>query len=131
MRYIAQNFTLRFTLSFTICAALLLASGVPLLVSEASQGQGQGHGGRIVPPKHKKLESTLPDLEDVKNESNVEREAPPPIHSSMRSPKLSEKPWNGRRVGDSETPQQQLDQPVATVDKKTRRAHAHKRLSPA
>src|SRR6185369_11252045 len=98
MYQIAQNFTLRITLSFTICASLLLLPGVSLL-SEASQGQGQGpsHNDR---PRHKKPEGTLPDLEGVKNESHVEREAPAPIPSTMRSKKNEGKPWDGRRVGD-------------------------------
>src|SRR5258705_7156845 len=106
MYQIAQNFTLRITLSFTVCASLLWLPGVSLL-NEASQGQGAANTAR---PRHKRPEGTLPDLEEVKNESNLEREAPPPIPSTMRSPKLSEKPWNGRRVGDPETRQPEPDQ---------------------
>jgi len=82
MYQIAQNFTLRIILSFTVCASLLLLPGVSLL-SEASQG------GRVVRPQRTRLEGTWPNLEDVKGESHLEREAPPPIPSTMRSPKLS------------------------------------------
>ena len=45
MSKIAQNFTLRLILSFTICASLLLLPGVSLL-SEASQGQGRAWSRR-------------------------------------------------------------------------------------
>ena len=78
MYQIAQNFTLRLILSFTICASLLLLPGVSLL-SEASQGQGQS-AATDARPRHKKPEGILPDLEDVKNESHVEREAPLVTH---------------------------------------------------
>src|ERR1700741_2606135 len=123
MYQIAQNFTLRLTLSFTICASLLLLPSVSPL-SEASQGPS-AHSTR---PRHKKPEGIFPDLEDIKNESHVEREAPPAIPSTMRSPKLSEKPWNGRRVGDPETRQ---SEPDAGSDKRTERAHARRRINPA
>src|SRR6185503_9500331 len=126
MYQIAQNFTLRIILSFTICASLLLLPGVSLL-SEASQGQS---AGKAVRPQRTRLEGTWPNLEDVKGESHLEREAPPPIPSTMRSPKLSEKPWNGRRVGDPETTGRDLDQAVV-VQKRIRRAHAHRRMNPA
>jgi Domain of unknown function (DUF4214) len=123
MYQIAQNFTLRLTLAFTICASLLLLPGVSLL-SEASQGQDQGVS-RSARPRHKKPEFTLPDLEDVKNESHVEREAPVPIPSTMRAKRNEGKPWDGRRVGDPETSQSPPD-----VDRQTRRAHARRRVSP-
>ena len=123
MYKIAQNFTLRLTLSFTICAALLLLPGVLLLVSEASQGQSAGRSAR---PRHKKPEGTFPDLEEVKNEANVEREAPPPIPSTRRAKRNEGKPWDGRRVGDPEPPPGQQDH----AEKQTRRAHARRRVSP-
>lgn len=127
MSKIGRNFTLRLILSFTICASLLWVPGVSLL-SEASHGQGQS-AGRDGRPRPRKPEGTLPDLEEVKKESKVEREAPPPIPSTMRSPKLSEKPWDGRRVGDPETTSRRLDQAVV-IDKKIRRAHAQARRTP-
>src|SRR4029079_15642780 len=123
MYQIAQNFKLHLVLSFTICASLLLLPGVSLL-SEASQGQGQS-AATNAGPRHKQPEGILPDLEDIKRESGTERIAPGPIHSTQRSPTLSEKPWNGRRVGDPETMQRQLDQAVV-VNQKIRRAHAHR-----
>ena len=122
MYQIAQNFTLRIILSFTVCAALLLP-GVPLLVSEASQGPSTAHNAR---PRHKKPEGTFPDLEDVKNESHVEREAPAPIPSTRRAKRNEGKPWDGRRVGDPEPPPPgQQDH----AEKQTRRAHARRRVS--
>src|SRR6185503_1242982 len=95
MYQIAQNFTLRISLSFPVCASLLLLPGVSLL-SEASQGQGQSAAGNAR-PRHKKPEGTLPDLEEVKNESHVEREAPPPIPSTVRAKRNEGKPWDGRK----------------------------------
>src|SRR5689334_4285748 len=121
MYQIARNFTLRLTLSFTICASLLLLPGVSLL-SVASQGQGQGNN-QDNRPRPRKPEGIFPNLEDIKRESGVEREAPGPIPSMQRSPKLSEKPWDGRRVGDPETTQRRLDQAIL-IGKKIRRAHA-------
>ena len=126
MSKITQNFTLRLILAFTICVSLLLLPGVSLL-SEAAQGQGQG-GSRDARPRHKKPEGTLPDLEEVKNESNVQREAPPPIPSTMRAKRNEGKPWDGRRVGDPETLHRPVDQP--DLARLTRRAHARRRVSP-
>ena len=120
---IAHNYTLRVTLSFTVCASLLLLPSVSLL-SEASP-----QAVRTARPGPKKPQGMLPDLEEMKNESHVEREAPPPIPSTMRSPKLSEKPWDGRRVGDPETTLRRLDQAIV-INKEIRRAHARKRLGP-
>src|SRR6185436_999777 len=120
MYQIAQNFTLRLVLSFTICALLLLLPGVSLL-SEASPGQETPGNAR---PRQKKPEGILPDLEDVKKESHVEREAPPPIPSTVRARRNDGKPWDGRRVGDPSTSQRPVDQP------EIRRAHARRRVMP-
>lgn len=127
MSKIGRNFTLRIILSFIICTSLLLLPGISLL-SEASQSQDQGaaHNAR---PRHKKPEGILPNLEHVKNESNVEREAPPPIPSTMRAKRNEGKPWDGRRVGDPGTQQRPMDQP--DVARLTRRAHARRRVSPS
>jgi hypothetical protein len=103
MSIFAHNFTLRFVLSFTICAALLLLPNVSVL-SGASQGPGQVISSSV-PPKQKRPEGILPDLETVKSESNMQREAPPPIPSTMRAKRNEGKPWDGRRVGDPETSQ--------------------------
>jgi hypothetical protein len=105
MYHLAQNFTLRVTLSFTVCASLLLLPGVSLLSEASSQGQGTVRKR----PGTKKPEGTLPDLEDVKNESNVERQALPPIPSIMRAKRNQDKPWDGQRVGDPGTSQSLLD----------------------
>src|SRR5678816_3076569 len=121
MYQIAQNFTLRIALSFTVCASLLLLPGVSLLSEASSQGQGTVRNAR---PGPKKPEGTLPDLEAVKEESHVEREAPPPIPSTMRAKRNEGKPWDGRRVGDPGTSQRPVDQP------EIRRAHARRRLAP-
>jgi YD repeat-containing protein len=126
MYQIAQNFTLRLILSFTLCASLLLLPGVSLL-SEASQGQGQSAADNAR-PRQKRPEGILPDLEDVKNESHVEREAPPPIPSTVRAKRNEGKPWDGRRVGDPGTQQRPVDQP--DEERQTRRAHARRRAAP-
>ena len=57
MYQIAQNFTLRLILSFTICASLLLLPGVSLL-SEASQGQSQS-AATDARPRHKSLRASF------------------------------------------------------------------------
>jgi len=126
MYQIAQNFTLRLILSFTVCASLLLLPSVSLL-SEASQGQSTGVVSNAR-PRHKKPEGILPDLEDVKNESYVERETPPPIPSTVRARRNEGKPWDGRRVGDPGTQQRPVDQP--DEERQTRRAHARRRAFP-
>ena len=60
MHPIAQSFTLRITLSFTLCVCLLLLPNVSLFVSEASQGQSAGHAAR---PRGYQPEGTWPNLE--------------------------------------------------------------------
>ncbi len=67
MYQIAQNFTLRIVLSFTVCASLLLLPGVSLLSEASSQAVRNVRSGP------KKPEGTLPDLEDVKHESHMVR----------------------------------------------------------
>src|SRR5215203_5131090 len=112
MYQIAQIFALRLILAFTICASLLLPGSS--FLTEIFQGQS---AERTTPqPTHKRPEGIWPNLEDVKDESRVGREAPLPIPSTLRSPKLSEKPWDGRRVGDPETTQRHLDQALV-IDK--------------
>jgi hypothetical protein len=91
MYQIAQNFTLRIGLSFTVCASLLLLPSVSLLSEASSQVV------RNVRPGSKKPVGTLPDLEEVKYVSNVEREAPPPIPSTLRGERFdsSWRAWTG------------------------------------
>src|SRR5262245_28547758 len=96
--YVALCSSLRPFLALIICLALLPLVDVSLLVS----GRAQDLSRRVAHARREKPEGALPDLEKVKNESKHEREAPAAIPSTMRSPKLSLKPWNGRRVGDPE-----------------------------
>lgn len=89
-------FTQRSVLVLTICAALLLPTpSVSLLSVDAAQSEG-----RRARPRHAQPEGVLPDLEELKTESQIEREAPAPIPSTIPSRKNSGKPWDGRRVGD-------------------------------
>jgi hypothetical protein len=83
---------------FTVCASLLLLPGVSLLSEALSRS------GRVLLQRASAAKSlrVLPDLEDVKNESHVQREAPPPIPSTVRAKRNEGKPWDGRRVGDPE-----------------------------
>ena len=93
--------TFRVGLSLIVCASLLITPeglfrGL-LRVSDAAQGRSSAR------PRPGKPEGVFPDLEDVKKESGIEREAPPPIPSTIRSPKSPLQPWNGKRVGDPGT----------------------------
>lgn len=142
-RHVAQLSKLRITLALIVCVSLLLVPSIPTLVSGAAQGQGDGRAGR---PRPGKPEGTLPNLDEVKNESQSEREAPPPIPSSLRSKKNAGKPWDGRRVGDP-IPQnevgQTVEQSTKTIDagragdpkamtqarNHARRAHARRRAT--
>ena len=113
----------RITLVLLICAALLPVPYDSLLRSVIGQGRS---ATRTPPPRPGKPEGTFPDLNGVKSESQLEREAPPPIPSTIRSPKNSGKPWDGRRVGDP-FPSQKSDQDPDRSQ--TRRAHARRRAS--
>jgi YD repeat-containing protein len=86
--------------------------------------QGQAKDGSR--PRPGKPEGTLPNLEEVKRESQLEREPPAPIASTIRSPKVPQQPWNGRRVGDP-LPGGPEDRPVERGH--THRAHPRKRVS--
>jgi YD repeat-containing protein len=115
---VAHRSAIRIVLALTICASLLLVPNATLVDKSASaQGlkQSSTREGRPTPGKP---EGNLPDLEDVRNESQIEREPAPPIPSTIRSPKLPLQPWNGRRVGDPGT-QKALGQAI------NRRRHAH------
>ena len=125
-RRAAQHFSLRTAIALTICIALLPLPGISPLVSGAAQGQGQGRKGK---PKPGKPEGMLPDLEEVKNESQHEREPAPPVPSTLRSPKNPLQPWNGKRVGDPDTHGTTF---IARArNGRTRRAHARARVNPA
>jgi YD repeat-containing protein len=97
-RRVALRSSLRIVLVLLIGIALLPAPFVSMLVS--AMGQGQGRGPRTAPPRPGKPEGAFPDLDDVTNESSIEREPQAPIPSTIRSHRNSGKPWDGRRVGD-------------------------------
>ncbi|HEY2964364.1 MAG TPA: DUF4214 domain-containing protein, partial [Pyrinomonadaceae bacterium] len=122
-RVVALCSSLRTILALTLCVALLPLADLSLLVRGRAQGLSQRAGNA----KRGKPEAALPDLEDVKTESESGREAPPPIPSTVRSPKLPLKPWNGRRVGDPEMPDQTVGQ-VQRAHAQLRRAHARRRM---
>ena len=111
--------TLRLLIALTICSALLPLSSISLFVSQAARSEGQDRKGRPTPGKP---EASLPDMEDVQNDSHIEREPAPPIPSTIRSPKVPLQPWNGKRVGDPGT-RGELGQAM----NRTRRAHAGRR----
>ena len=118
----------RILISLTICAALLPLPSIASLVSAAVQRQSNPNSEKGK-PKPGKPQGTLPDLNALTDESQIEREAPPPIPSTVRSPKNDGQTWNGRRGGDPETPRPQLDQ-TPVINKQTKRAHA-RRLNPS
>src|SRR5215213_9645127 len=98
----ARRSQLRVALSLTLCTALLVVANFSFLVSGKAQGRNQS-SSRSGWSRPDKPEGLLPDLRDVQDESQIEREAPPLIPSTVRSPKNPLQPWDGRRVGDPET----------------------------
>ena len=72
---VALHSSLRVALVLFVGLALLPVPCISILVSAMGQGQSQDH--RSAPPRPGKPEGALPDLEDVQNESHVEREPPP------------------------------------------------------
>lgn len=108
---VAFHRRLRTLLVLMTCFALLPLTDFSLLVRSSAQGQSQS-AGRAGRPTPGKPEGTLPDLDEIKKESDLVRQPRPPIPSTIRSPKLSLQPWNGRRVGDPEA-DDGLDQTVA------------------
>ena len=82
-----RHFSLRLAFVSLICLSLTFANVSWLKSSAQSPGDN-----RSTRPGPKKPEGTLPDLEEVKNESNVEREAPPPIPSTVRARRNDGKP---------------------------------------
>jgi hypothetical protein len=96
---VAQRLTLRIALALTVCSALLLVPTGSFLVTGDARYEDEDRKAKSKPGK---LEGTFPNLEDIKNASHIEREASPPIPSTIRSKKNAAKPWDGRRVGDPE-----------------------------
>ncbi|HEX6648430.1 MAG TPA: DUF4214 domain-containing protein, partial [Pyrinomonadaceae bacterium] len=96
---VAHRLTLRTAIALTLCFALLPFPSVSLLISGAAQAQN--HRGR---PRPGRPDGVLPNLDEIREESQIEREAPPPVPSTIRAKKNEGKPWDGRRVGDPEPP---------------------------
>jgi YD repeat-containing protein len=117
---VALHSKIRAVLVFALIAAFLPAPYTGLM-RIAAQGQGRGPD-RQGQPKRGKPEGVFPDLEQVQQELNFQREPAPPIHSTTRSPKNPLNPWNGRRVGDPGT-RGELGQAI----NRPRRAHASRR----
>ena len=121
-RRVALRSSLRITLVLLIGVALLPAPFVSMLVS--AMGQGQGRRPQTgPPPRPGKPEGAFPNLDDVKNQSSIEREPPPPIPLTIRSQRNSGKPWDGRRVGDPPR-----DSDHAGAHGQTLRSHARRRM---
>jgi len=114
---------LRHLFALTTCIALLPLADFALLVRSRAQGQTQS-AGRAGQPKPGKPEGSLPNLDEISNESHVQRKPRAAIPSTLRAPRLSLQPWNGRRVADAEP------QSTEPTDKQMRRAHARRRLNP-
>jgi YD repeat-containing protein len=112
-------FTQRSVLALTICAALLLPTPS---VSWLSVGAAQNEVRRTR-PRHAQPEGVLPNVEDVKSESQLEREAPSAIPSTIPSRRNSGKPWDGRRVRDPSP------RDLARVNRIRQRAHASRRTT--
>ncbi len=122
---VALHSSLRIALVLFVGLALLPVPCVPILVSAIGQGQSQDHSHRNgSPPRPGKPEGAFPNVEDMQNESLIEREPPAPIPSTVRSQRNSGKPWDGRRVGDPE-PQRGEDHTGGHA----LRAHARHRLT--
>jgi hypothetical protein len=79
---------------------LLLPNATFVVHGGAQQGVSQDHR-RNGNPKAGKPEASLANLDTLRNQRPVERELPPAIPSTMRSKRNAEKPWDGRRVGDT------------------------------
>ncbi|MCA1577176.1 MAG: hypothetical protein LC794_07420 [Acidobacteria bacterium] len=88
--------------------------------STTRAARGQSLEQRAGKPRPGKPEGSWPNLDEVQREGDPargrdggQRTGPPPIPSTLRSPKVPLQPWNGRRVGDQIV-----------------RAHARKRVTP-
>jgi len=119
----ALHSAIRIALALIVSAALLPFPCISLIRSAIAQGQKAEHLPRPGPGKP---EGTLPNLDELRNESKLEREPPAPIPSTVRSSKIPQQPWNGRRVGDPPA-EEKLDQRIEP--RQTHRAHARRRMS--
>ena len=98
-RRVVPPLTRRVAIGLTLCIALLPTHHIWLLATEAAQGRPE-ESEQKAKPKPGKPEGMFPNLEDVRKEKQFERQAPPPIPSTIRSKRNTGKPWDGRRVGD-------------------------------
>ncbi len=113
--------TARRSLFRTAVAISVSVSLLPFAVGWSTPRAARGHHleQRAGKPRPGKPEGSWPNLEEVQREGDPARgreggrTGPPPIPSTLRSPKVPLQPWNGRRVGDQIV-----------------RAHARKRVSP-
>ena len=83
--HLAHWSTMRTTLAIAIIASLLVISTVGGPVSV--DAKVFAHEQRTVKPRPGKPEGTLPDLEEVQRESQIEREPAAQVPSTVRSPK--------------------------------------------
>ncbi|HSD48160.1 MAG TPA: hypothetical protein VLB87_16150, partial [Pyrinomonadaceae bacterium] len=103
-------------MALSVCVSLLWCAVARLGHAAAATQSLEQRAGR---PRPGKPEGSWPNLDEVQCEGDparaherAERTGPPPIPSTMRSPKVPLHPWNGRRVGDVE-PQVRVDRSVA------------------
>jgi len=83
---------LRLAVALAICVSLVFSNPWFWTNAQSQRPKPEGH------PRPGKPEGIFPDLEEAQQESSVQREPAPPIHSTIRSPKNPLNPWNGRRV---------------------------------
>ena len=144
--HVVQRSTVRIAITFLLCISLLPLSSISLLVSGLAQGLND-FSEQKGKPRRDKPEGDLPNLDEVQNESLLEREAMPPIPSTTRSPRNAGKPWDGRKVGDPELKEKpdrsadpsrfpdnpDLSRSLALISKerrRTQRAHARVKAPP-
>ncbi|HET6851838.1 MAG TPA: hypothetical protein VFH46_05910, partial [Pyrinomonadaceae bacterium] len=134
-RFPARSHSFRVSLALTICGTLLLLPNTNLLFKGlAAQGQS-GNSGQRDGSTPGKPEGTWPTMEQINAESRIQREAPLPISSTIRSKKNSGKPWDGRRVGDpwldkvDQGTNRSSSRSILIRNERTRRAHTHLRMS--
>jgi hypothetical protein len=131
---VAPHLTRRIAIALILCTALLPTPQFRLLASEAAQGRPEAPEEKAK-PKPDKPDGLWPNLEDARKERQPDRQAPPPIPSTIRSKRNTGKPWDGRRVGDPWPGSS--DQAVNNADSispkrspRIWRAHARRRVNP-
>lgn len=111
-------------LGFVICVSLLCGPNALWWFPDTTVWAQNPNSRREGRPRLGKPEGSLPNLEDVQAESQIEREPAMPVPSTIRSPKNPLEPWNGKRVGDPGT-RGEVGQAL-----KVRRAHARRNVAP-